>query len=106
MGLRLKYGFSTLPTQHHENMTAPPEEPFEYPENAEFHTKANIGHDFILMSKALADAPLDKFLRVFDPTYRNPLGVIVASCGVEGYIHCVGHHVDRDWSEFTEYPRS
>ena len=79
---------------------------FEYPEHAEFHTKANIGYDFILISKALAEAPFDKFVRVFACTARNPLGVIVASCAVEGYIHYVGHHVDRDWSEFTKWPKS
>jgi hypothetical protein len=82
------------------------DEIFEYPEHADFHTRANIGHDFLRISKALAEASLDKFLQVFDPTYRSPLGVIVAACAIEGYIHYVGHHIDKNWSEFTKGPKS
>ena len=82
------------------------DEIFEYPEHAEFHTKANIGYDFILISKALDEAPFNKFVQVFPTLARNPLGVIVASCAIEGYIHYVGHHIDRDWSEFTKWPKS
>jgi hypothetical protein len=82
------------------------DEIFEYPEHAEFHTKANIGYDFILISKALDEAPCKKFVQVFPTLARNPLGVIVASCAIEGYIHYVGHHIDRDWSAFTKWPKS
>ena len=78
------------------------DETFEFPKYAEFHLRHNPGHDFVLFSRMLANAPTEKFNQVFAAEARNPLGVIVAACAIEGYIHFVGKQVDKDWDEFTK----
>lgn len=50
----------------------------------------------------LDEAPAEKFNQVFAAEGRNPLGVIIASCAIEGYINYVGQHVDPCWAEFTK----
>ena len=40
--------------------------------------------------------------RYFAAYARSPLGVIIASCAIEGYINYVGHHVDPKWDDFTK----
>jgi len=73
-----------------------------YPEYAEFHLRCNPGYDFVRFIGWLEEAPPEKFNHVFAAYARNPLGVIIASCAIEGYINYVGHHVDPKWEEFTK----
>ena len=75
---------------------------FEYPDYAEFHLRTNPGHDFVRFIRWLDEAPPEKFNQVFADYARSPLGVILASCAIEGYINYVGHHVDAKWDEFTK----
>jgi hypothetical protein len=82
------------------------DEGFEYPEYAEFHLRHNPGHDFILFIRMLDKAPAKKFNQVFAAYARNPLGVIIASCAIEGYLHFVGHHVDPGWAKFIKKKNS
>jgi hypothetical protein len=79
---------------------------FEYPDYAEFHLRTNPGHDFVRFIRWLDQAPPEKFNQVFAAYARSPLGVILASCAIEGYINYVGHHVDDKWGEFTKVPLS
>jgi hypothetical protein len=79
---------------------------FEYPGYAEFHLRCNPGYDFIRFLGWLDEAPPEKFNHVFAAYARNPLGVIIASCAIEGYIHYVGHHLDPSWDEFTKEKNS
>ena len=44
-------------------------------------------HDFIRFVGWLDEAPAEKFNQVFAAYARNPLGVILASCAIEGYIN-------------------
>jgi len=78
------------------------DETFEFPKYADFHLRHNPGHDFVLFIRMLAEAPPEKFNQVFAEEARNPLGVIIASCAIEGYIHFVGKHVDPTWDEFIK----
>jgi len=75
---------------------------FDYPEYAEFHLRCNPGYDFVRFIGWLEEAPPETFNHVFAAYARNPLGVIIASCAIEGYINYVGHHVDPKWEEFTK----
>ena len=74
---------------------------FDYPEYAEFHLRCNPGYDFVRFIGWLEEAPPEKFNHVFAAYARNPLGVIIASCAIEGYINYVGHHVDPKWEEYA-----
>jgi hypothetical protein len=82
------------------------DDPLAYPKHSDFHTKANIGYDFMRSSKWLVQAPPEKFNQVFASYARNLLGVIVASCAIEGYVHYVGYHRDHNWAKFTKRPKS
>ena len=75
---------------------------FDYPEYAEFHLRWNPGYDFVRFIGWLDEAAPEKFNRVFAAYARNPLGVIIASCAIEGYINYVGHHVDPKWHDFMK----
>jgi hypothetical protein len=75
---------------------------FEYPEYTEFHLRFNPGYDFIRLIVWLDEAPKEKFNQVFAAEARNPLGVIIASCAIEGYINYVGQHVDPSWATFNK----
>ena len=75
---------------------------FAFPKYADFHLRHNPGHDFVLFVRMLANASDAKFNQVFAAEARNPLGVIIASCAIEGYIHFVGKHVDPTWDEFIK----
>jgi hypothetical protein len=76
------------------------DDPFEFPKHGDFHLRHNPAHDFVLFVRMLAKASDEKFNEVFAASARNPLGVIIASCAIEGYIHFVGKHVDPDWDAF------
>jgi hypothetical protein len=82
------------------------DETFEFPKYTEFHLRYNPGHDFILFIRMLGKASDEKFNQVFAAGARNPLGVIIASCAIEGYIHYVGKHVDPTWDEFIKEKNS
>jgi hypothetical protein len=69
------------------------DDPWEFPAYGDFHQKHNPAHDFILFVRMLANAPDEKFTQVFASRARNPIGVIIASCAIEGYIHFVGKQV-------------
>jgi hypothetical protein len=75
---------------------------FAFPKYADFHLRHNPGHDFVLFVRMLANASDAKFNQVFAAEARNPLGVIIASCAIEGYIHFVGKQVDPTWDEFIK----
>jgi hypothetical protein len=75
---------------------------FEYPEIAEYHLRCNPGYDFVRFLGWLEEAPPAEFNKVFAAYARNPIGVILASCAIEGYIHYVGHHIDPDWNGFVK----
>ncbi|HEY7002013.1 MAG TPA: hypothetical protein VH330_09750 [Candidatus Udaeobacter sp.] len=75
----------------------------DFPEYADFDQKHNPAHDFIRFVKWLVNASDENFNIVFAAYARNPLGVIIASCAIEGYIHFVGKQVDlTHWDEFTK----
>jgi hypothetical protein len=75
---------------------------FDYPEYAEFHLRCNPGYDFVRFISWLDEATPEKFNQVFAAYARNSLGVIIASCAIEGYINYVGHHLDPKWDDFTK----
>lgn len=75
---------------------------FQLPEYAHFRLRHNPAHDFVLFSRMLAKAPAKKFNQVFSAEARNPLGVIIAACAVEGYINFVGNQVDPNWEKFIK----
>jgi hypothetical protein len=78
------------------------ESKFEYPDYAEFHLRCNPGYDFVRFVQWLEEAPAQEFNEVLAAYARNPIGVILASCAIEGYINYVGQHVDPSWADFSK----
>jgi len=71
------------------------------PNTTEFHLRCNPGYDFGRFIGWLDEAS-PEFNHVFAAYARSPLGVIIASCAIEGYINYVGHHVDPGCDRFTK----
>jgi hypothetical protein len=75
-------------------------------ELAEYEVEHNPGHDLLAMLKQCAEAPPEKFNRVFAAYSRNPIAILLGAAAIEGYTNYAGHHICKDWNEYIKGNRS
>ncbi len=75
-------------------------------ELAEYEVEHNPGHDLLAMLKRCAEAPPEKFNRVFAAYSRNPIAILLGAAAIEGYTNYAGHHICKDWNEYIKGNRS
>ena len=73
---------------------------------AEYEVEHNPAHDLLIMLKQCAEAPPEKFNRVFAAYSRNPIAILLGAAAIEGYTNYAAHHICKNWNEYIKGNRS